>query len=76
MLFPSKVTSYRESIFPMVTAIAQTIKQRQQCSVMELYQSIQTRNKDISDFIDALVFLYATSTIDIIKATGEIYHVN
>ncbi len=76
MLFPSKVTSYKESIFPDVVSVAQIIKQLQHCSVLELYKSVQPERKDINKFIDALVFLFATSKVDLDKTSGEIFYVD
>lgn len=76
MLFPSKVTSYKESIFPDVVSMAQVIKQLQHCSVLELYKSFQPEGRDINKFIDALVFLFATSKIDFDKTSGEVFYVN
>lgn len=69
MKFPSKVTPYKDSIFPKITKIIDKIKQ-QPATVLSLYTSLK-RTMPLEEFIDALDCLFILNKIflegDVIK---------
>lgn len=65
MKFPSKVTPYRRSIFPIVINILNNIDGS--ISILDLYKN--TSEKYV-DFSDALCFLYSIGKIKINEEEG------
>jgi hypothetical protein len=72
MLFPSKVTSYSESVFPQSIIILRTIKKQRAVSVLELYSQTKEHFDNIDSFISALDFLYAIGFIVFDNQYGRI----
>lgn len=63
MLFPSKVASYRDSVFPKSIILLQTIKKQRAVSVLDLYSRTKEHFDNLDSFISALDFLFAIGLI-------------
>jgi len=72
MLFPSKVTSYSDSVFPKSIILLTIIKKQQSVSVLELYSRTKEHFDNVDSFISALDFLYAIGFIVFDNQYGRI----
>lgn len=74
MKFPSKITSYKESVlskFPVVlTALASS-----NVGVLELYRKTSQNFANIEEFMDTLDCLFALGKIEYDLSQGGILHV-
>lgn len=75
MLFPSKVTSFNESVFPDVMYVAKCLRGRT-ITVSELFEDVRDKIKDIDDFFVALDILFAIGEVKFNPNTGVLNHVN
>ncbi len=74
MRLPSKVTSYRESTLSSLPILLIQIKK--ECFTPHmLYLKTQDNFKNIGEFIDAVLCLYALNKIKIDEADGRITYV-
>ena len=75
MLFPSKVTSFNESVLPDVMYVAKCIRGRT-ITASALFEEVRYKIKDIDDFFIALEILFAIGKIQFNPNTGALSHVN
>ncbi|MGF3066977.1 ABC-three component system middle component 7 [Facklamia sp. P12950] len=73
MKFPSKVTSYQDSVFPKITIILDTVH-NEPMEVIKLFNQTKKKFDNINDFIEVLVILFAIKKINLNKE-GVIYYV-
>jgi len=66
MLFPSKVTSFNESVFRCLLSVAKKLSRRAM-SVSELTSECKTDGISVADMFSALDILYALKMIDYIN---------
>ena len=74
MRFPSKVTSYKESIiskFPIILSFLKSEKM----SLLDLYRKTKSKVSDVKEFIEILDCLYILEKIDL-EENGVIYYVD
>lgn len=64
MRFPSKVTSYAESLLPVAAEFEQRIR-REGGQVLPLFQYAKHKGIDTADFFQALDFLFMIGKISI-----------
>lgn len=74
MRFPSKVTSYNESIFPAALVLAKTL-QRGDMTVLALFRESYSSINNISDYFAALEILFALDKIQLSDRQGELHYV-
>ena len=74
MLLPSKVTSFKESIFPNALIILRFLSDSDK-SISELRQACRSQIPDTSDFFVLLDFLFAVGKIEINTKTGALQYV-
>lgn len=74
MLLPSKVTSFRESIFPNALIILRILSDSDK-SIVELRQACRSLIPDTSDFFVLLDFLFAVGKIELNPETEELHYV-
>ncbi len=74
MKFPNKVTSYNESILPIIVEILNYLKSKPS-NITELYLHLKKKQVAFVDFTDAMDCAYALGKIDMDKTTGRIYYV-
>ena len=74
MLLPSKITPFRESIFPDTIVILSILYQSDK-SVFELRQSCNDQISDVSYFFTLLDFLFAIGKIEINLKTRKLHYV-
>lgn len=70
MKFPSKVTSYKESIIAKFPAVLSKLE-KQDMTPAELYKGMKSRVSDIREFMDIMDCLYALNKIEL---KGEVVH--
>ncbi len=74
MRLPSKVTSYNESILPVVLALAKTL-QRSDMTVLSLFRECKSVIDDVADYFSALEILFAMNKIQLIDQQGGLHYV-
>ncbi len=72
MKFPSKVTSYSESILPKMLAVIKVLNDGD-ISPRSLYKKTTKEVGDINDFLEVLDCLYAIGEIALDEGRGMIY---
>lgn len=75
MKLPNKVTSYKESILSKLNILLDVIYDKD-IALMELYFITKNKFLDISEFIDAIVILYALNKIEYDENLGELHYVS
>jgi hypothetical protein len=74
MRFPSKNTSYSESVivkFPAVLGVLECADM----TVSELYRSVKDTTEDIGEFIEILDCLYALGKLELNAETRSLHYV-
>lgn len=71
MRFPSKVTSFNESIIGKFPIILKELS-NQDLSPNNLYRNVKNKVKNLTEFIEILVCLFALSEIQFVE--GDILH--
>lgn len=72
MRFPSKVTSYSDSLLPIAAEFAQRI-QKEGGQVLPLFQYAKQKGVDSSDFFQTLDFLFMIGKIEIHQDKEVVY---
>lgn len=66
MLFPSKVTTFKESVLADSMIIGHVLKQKQSCRVSDLFVECNNRYKmEVEAIMDGLVLLYSLRKLEI-----------
>ena len=73
MRFPSKVTSYNESILPLASSMAKHVT-KEGVSVLDLFQRARKEGIGIADFFQILDFLFMIGTVTL-NQNKEVCHV-
>lgn len=76
MKFPSKITSYSESILSKLPIILDALLKYKKINVLFLYNEIKKNFVSYKEFIDALDCLYALNKISLDRSKGEIKYVD
>ena len=74
MKFPSKVTSYKDSIlvkFPMILSYLEAEDMKPEA----LYKKVKSKVIDIGEFLEILDCLYALGRVEIIGERGLLHYV-
>ncbi len=74
MRLPSKVTSYNESILPVVLALDKTQK-RGDLTVLSLFRECKQVVDADADYFSALEILFAVNKIQLIDQQGVLHYV-
>ncbi len=74
MRYPSKITSYNESILSKLPTLLNILSDRD-TNILELYMTTKKEFTGIGEFIDALDCLYAMHQINFDAKKGVIYYV-
>lgn len=74
MRLPNKVTSYNESIFPVVLQLTKTL-QRGNMTVLALFRECEADINDIADYFSALEILFVLNRVQLIEEQGELHYV-
>lgn len=74
MKFPSKVTSYKESVLSNLCPILDKLSQKDML-VYEVYQVTKDKYEDISSYFDALDCLYAMNKIELLPNSEVLHYV-
>lgn len=74
MKLPNKVISYNESIVSLFPVILSALQKRG-ASILQLYEQVKSKNKDVNDFLAALDCLYALNKISFNDMDGRLYYV-
>ena len=75
MLFPSKVTSFDESVLSKLPLVLDVLSQESK-SASALFDIVRDNVNDIVEYLDVLDCLYAIGKIDYDPETRIIYYVN
>lgn len=75
MRLPSKVTSYNESILPVVLLLVKTLQHGDK-TVLSLFNENKSVIYDISDYFSALEILFALNKIQLIDQQGRLHYVS
>lgn len=71
MRFPSKVTSFNDSIISKFPVVIKELR-KLDATPNNLYRAIKTKVKDVSEFIEILICLFALQEIEFIE--GDVLH--
>ena len=74
MKLPNKVISYNESILSLFPILLFSL-QKSASSILQLYEQVKSKNKDVNDFLVALDCLYALNKISFNDTNGRLYYV-
>ena len=74
MLLPSKVTSFKESVFPNALVLLRSLSESDK-SVIELRRACQSMIPNTSDFFVRLDFLFAIGKIELNPYTEVLHYV-
>ena len=74
MRYPSKITSYNESILSKFPAILNILSDHD-ANILELYMATKKKFTDVEEFIDALDCLYAMQQIEFDVKKGVMSYV-
>ncbi len=74
MLLPSKVTSFRESVFPNALVLLRSLSESDK-SVIELRRACQSTIPNTSEFFVLLDFLFAIGKIELDSQTEVLHYV-
>ena len=74
MLLPSKVTSFRESVFPNALVLLRSLSESDK-SVIELRRACQSTIHNTSEFFVLLDFLFAIGKIELDSQTEVLHYV-
>lgn len=74
MRFPSKNTSYSESIIAKFPAVL-GILERADVTASELYRAVKDTTEDIGEFIEILDCLYALGKLELNAETRSLHYV-
>lgn len=75
MRLPNKVTSYKESILSKLNILLDVICDKD-IALIELYSITKSKFLDTSEFIDAIVILYALNKIEYDENLGALHYVS
>lgn len=75
MRFPSKVTSYRESILSKFPIILSLLK-NEDLSLVDLYKKTRSKFSDVKEFMETLDCLYILEKIELNEENGVICYVD
>lgn len=76
MRFPSKVTSYDESLFPHLILLERELKNCKTISIIELYSRNKKSFQDVDEYLSILDILFAIGKIKLNLETKGIQHVD
>lgn len=74
MLLPSKVTSFKESVFPNALVLLRCLSESDK-SVIELRRACQSTIPNTSEFFALLDFLFAIGKIELDSQTEVLHYV-
>lgn len=74
MRLPSKVTSYNESILPIVLILVKML-QGGDMTVLSLFRESRSTIRDVADFLVALEILYALNKVQLTDQRGVLHYV-
>lgn len=76
MRFPSKVTSYRESIFPAMLSLCKVMHASEgHLGVRALLDKVRNQNISTEDAVMALDVLYALRKVSLMRENAEVIYV-
>lgn len=74
MRLPSKVTSYHESVFPIVIILAKALQQNDK-TLLSLFNENKSVIDDVTDYFTALEILFALNKIQLVSQQGKLHYV-
>lgn len=74
MRLPSKVTSYNESILPVVLILAKKLRGRDM-TVLSLFRESKSVIRDVADYFVALEVLFALNKVQLTDQQGGLHYV-
>lgn len=74
MRFPSKVTTYNDSILSKFPVVLTHIKNND-LTPNDLYIKVKSKVSDVGEFIEILNCLYALNKIELIESKGVLHYV-
>ena len=74
VLLPSKVTSFKDSIFPKGVILLQIIKKQESSPALDLYLKTKNSFDSIDSFISTLDFLFVIGLISLDSQHGRIVY--
>ena len=74
MRLPSKVTSYNESILPIVLILAKKLR-GSDMTVLSLFHESRSVIRDVADYFVALEVLFALNKVQLIDQQGGLHYV-
>lgn len=74
MKFPSKITSYKESIISKLVLLAREL-QKSDMTLIALYNKTRHSFDDLTEYIDAVDCLFAINKIDYLSDKGVLHYV-
>ena len=75
MRFPSKNTSFSDSIISKFPLILTTLEQREM-TVTDLYKSVSKKTEDIGEFVEILGCLYTLGKLELNLETRCLHYVD
>ena len=75
MKFPSKVTSYQESILSKFSIVLSYLE-KENIKPSLLYKKIKNKGSDTGEFVEILDCLYALGKIEIVGEEKELHYVD
>lgn len=64
MILPSKIFSYKQSIFPKMILIIKEL-QSGECGVLDLYKQVRQQFDGVDEYMETLDCLYAIGRVEI-----------
>ena len=74
MRLPSKVTSYNESILPIVLILAKKLRAGDM-TVLSLFRECRSVIRDVADYFVALEVLFALNKVQLTDQQGGLHYV-
>ena len=74
MRLPSKVTSYNESILPVVLILAKKLR-GDDMTVLSLFRESRLMIRDVADYFVALEVLFALNKVQLTDQQGGLHYV-
>ena len=75
MRLPSKVTSYKQSIFPQFVPVLEALK-RKPMTPSDLYAKVENSVKGVGGFVEVLDCLYALRVVELDGRNGLLRYVD